>query len=393
MFKRITDLLLIVIIILFVFSNMIILQAQEPVPVTNPGPVSPTAAPATSTNCVPDPPDGTCSDSRPCCNYPNRQRTCDAGYCQDLTTPTPASTGATSAILISDLGDLNIGEAKLVTVPGLTSGSKYYWQESKVTSSSVLGQSYTKIFGDCYVADGSGRIEKNIGPFSVPGLFKLEIYRTSTSTSGRCEPVGSSVKSKEFFVGGPTGQGCCTFNEPRYNRQKDGCEKIRIGIQALQSAVPTECSKTNPKTYCEPDSLQCFKSEFFLVGGKVCKDPNDSDFDEDKHAICGSGAGKPCADPKDPAIQTAIGCIHTSLAGFVKDTLKFVIAISGGLAFLMMLLGAFQMLTSAGNPETLQAGRERFTSAIIGLLFIIFAVLLLRIIGVDILGLGGQFGF
>ena len=67
--------------------------------------------------------------------------------------------------------------------------------------------------------------------------------------------------------------------------------------------------------------------------------------------------------------------------------MTFVIGIGGGLAFLMMLLGAFQMLTSAGNPETLQAGKDRLTSAVIGLLFIIFAVLLLQIIGVDILGI------
>ena len=55
----------------------------------------------------------------------------------------------------------------------------------------------------------------------------------------------------------------------------------------------------------------------------------------------------------------------------------------------MMLLGAFQMLTSAGNPETLQAGRERLQSAIIGLLMVIFAMLLLQIIGVGILNIPG----
>ncbi|MBI2020450.1 hypothetical protein HYS94_03425, partial [Candidatus Daviesbacteria bacterium] len=57
--------------------------------------------------------------------------------------------------------------------------------------------------------------------------------------------------------------------------------------------------------------------------------------------------------------------------------------------FLMMLLGAFQMLTSAGNPETLAAGRERLTSAVIGLLFVIFSILLLQIIGMNILNIPG----
>lgn len=100
-----------------------------------------------------------------------------------------------------------------------------------------------------------------------------------------------------------------------------------------------------------------------------------------------SALGEQCGTDTDPAIKTAIGCIHTSPVGFIKDALKFILGIAGGLAFLMMLLGAFQMLTSAGNPETLNAGKDRLTSAVIGLLFVIFSVLLLQIIGVDILGL------
>lgn len=96
--------------------------------------------------------------------------------------------------------------------------------------------------------------------------------------------------------------------------------------------------------------------------------------------LCGAG---------DSGIQTAIGCINTSPAGFARDILKFAIGIGGGLAFLMMLLGAFQMLTSQGNPEILKAGQDRLTSAVIGLLLVIFATLFLQIIGVDILKLEG----
>lgn len=102
---------------------------------------------------------------------------------------------------------------------------------------------------------------------------------------------------------------------------------------------------------------------------------------------CSSGKSQECPSGTKPSVKTAIGCIHTNPGDLIQDVLKFGLGIGGGLAFLMMLLGAFQMLTSAGNPETLQAGRERLTSAVIGLLFVIFAVLLLQIIGVDILGI------
>lgn len=57
------------------------------------------------------------------------------------------------------------------------------------------------------------------------------------------------------------------------------------------------------------------------------------------------------------------------------------------LAFMLVLFGALQMMMSAGNPEKLNEGKELVTAAVIGLLFIIFSVFLLRIIGVDILGI------
>lgn len=110
---------------------------------------------------------------------------------------------------------------------------------------------------------------------------------------------------------------------------------------------------------------------------------------------CSFGGGKEvkeCTlenDKNNPGIATAIGCIHTTPAGFVKDFLTFTVAAGGGIAFLMMLLGAFGMITSAGNPDALKAATDRFTSAIIGLLFVIFAVLLMQIIGVGILAIPG----
>lgn len=99
--------------------------------------------------------------------------------------------------------------------------------------------------------------------------------------------------------------------------------------------------------------------------------------------------GESCGTAEHPAIQTAIGCIHTNPVGFVKDLMRFIVSISGGIAFLLMILGVFRMLTSAGNPQSLKEGQDILTSAVIGLLLVIFATLLLKIIGVDILNIPG----
>ncbi len=104
---------------------------------------------------------------------------------------------------------------------------------------------------------------------------------------------------------------------------------------------------------------------------------------------CSTSAGEFCDPPANTQIKTAIGCIPTEPSALVGGLLRFAAGGAGGIALLLMIFGAFRMVTSAGNPESLKAGQEQFTAAVIGLLFIIFAVLLLQIIGVDILGLPG----
>lgn len=88
-------------------------------------------------------------------------------------------------------------------------------------------------------------------------------------------------------------------------------------------------------------------------------------------------------------IQTAIGNICPTPEKLFEKFFSIGIGIAGGIAFLLIVFGGFQIITSAGNPEKLNEGKEAVSSAIAGLLMIIFSVFLLRIIGVNILGLPG----
>ena len=63
--------------------------------------------------------------------------------------------------------------------------------------------------------------------------------------------------------------------------------------------------------------------------------------------------------------------------------------IGGGIAFLLILVAGFMIITSQGSPDKIQAGKELLTSAIAGLLLIIFSVFILELIGVDILEIPG----
>ncbi len=90
-------------------------------------------------------------------------------------------------------------------------------------------------------------------------------------------------------------------------------------------------------------------------------------------------------------INTALGCIPVEFSEFVPWMIVRLVGISGGIAFLLMIFGGFKVMTSAGDPKGVQSGSEMLSSAVIGLLFIIFSVFLLELIGVHLLAIP-QFG-
>jgi small-conductance mechanosensitive channel len=92
-------------------------------------------------------------------------------------------------------------------------------------------------------------------------------------------------------------------------------------------------------------------------------------------------------------IDTAIGCIPVeNTDSFMGWILGWAIGVGGGIAFLLIVYASFMIMTSQGDPTRLKAGQELLTSAISGLIMLIFSVFILKFIGIDILGLG-NFGF
>lgn len=115
------------------------------------------------------------------------------------------------------------------------------------------------------------------------------------------------------------------------------------------------------------------------ASAKVCDFVQDINKQKECDQCMGTGTGA----------WTAFGCIKTDPQQFIGEILRIGVGIGGGIAFLLILFGGFQILTSAGNPEKLNAGKELVTSAITGLLIIIFSLFILRLIGFNIFGIPG----
>jgi hypothetical protein len=84
---------------------------------------------------------------------------------------------------------------------------------------------------------------------------------------------------------------------------------------------------------------------------------------------------------------TVFGCVPANAQDFVTIILKLALGAGGGIAFLAMLFGGYVLLTSAGSFERIIEGKRILTYSAIGLLVIVFSVFILRLIGIEILGL------
>ena len=147
---------------------------------------------------------------------------------------------------------------------------------------------------------------------------------------------------------------------------------------------------------CRATNMNCesgYESNYALCGDLTPQGENACNLTGQSCVPLGTGTktNPPSANSplKGDCIDTAIGCIPLEGSGLVGFILGWAIGIGGGIAFLLMIYAGFLMMTSQGDPKRLQAGQELLTSAIMGLILLIFSVFVLKFIGVDILNIPG----
>lgn len=96
-----------------------------------------------------------------------------------------------------------------------------------------------------------------------------------------------------------------------------------------------------------------------------------------------------CDKDNEKSCSTALGDISTDPQGFVGRIFGILLSLAGGVAIILIIISGYRLMASGGNPEKVQQAREQLTSAIIGLLFVIFSLSILQFIGVDILHIPG----
>lgn len=202
-----------------------------------------------------------------------------------------------------------------------------------------------------------------------------------------------SITSEKLHPGTNIGFRANGLKDGKYGIFADGVRKKYYDFTSVKT-FSIDSLKTGPHTVeirsCDPTSIICTTLECPAVSFTV------GTYDKPTSPTTGTVptgmdvAGNLSGNCGSDKISTAIGCIPIGdPSKTIGWFLSWFIGISGGIAFLLIVYGAIQMMTASGDPQKLQGGREVLTAAISGLIFIIFSVFLLNLIGVKILQLPG----
>jgi len=146
---------------------------------------------------------------------------------------------------------------------------------------------------------------------------------------------------------------------------------------------PTKCGGGGSHGFLyEQIWLDYNKDRSFTVLERIV-DPKNEDIDPTE----GGSTFPPGGFKGEDFIDTPFGQIRTDPAGFAQAFLGIALGIAGGLAFILMVFGAYRLMFAGGNPDSIQSGRQIITAAVVGLIVIIFSVFILRLIGISILQL------
>ena len=78
--------------------------------------------------------------------------------------------------------------------------------------------------------------------------------------------------------------------------------------------------------------------------------------------------------------STGLNCTPTSINGFIRIVINWLLGIAFGIAVLFLIIGGFWFITSAGNEETAEKGKSTAINAIIGIIIIILSYVIINVV-------------
>jgi len=251
---------------------------------------------------------------------------------------------------------------------------------------------------DCYASDSScvlsgtfrrsldvgARILKNGTIYTGSAIFSL----SGPMNWGNDEQVSYFSTRGEHYYGGTAFSG--------FSPDRPGTYTITIKIQGPGTNNPIAC-KGN---FVQSDTCnQCettMKDIAINYGGvrhyeyRICDQINTNLTTPE-----GANAKQRCIECVGgdelgrEGIWTAVGCIPRDPETIVKSMLRLGLGMGGGFSLIIILASGFVLSVSQGEAKRIDEAKQWLTSALVGMLFIIFSVTLLHFIGYTIFRIPG----
>lgn len=142
------------------------------------------------------------------------------------------------------------------------------------------------------------------------------------------------------------------------------------GTPACQNIVCNAPDLTNGTQYCVPSGSATSLFPSSLSPTPIAPPFPCATFDS---------ATKECK-----SIATAIGNISTDPMQFIQFIFTVLLSMSGGWATYLIITAGYQLMFSHGEAEGVKEAQEKITSAVVGIVFMVLSLVILRVIGVDI---------
>lgn len=75
-----------------------------------------------------------------------------------------------------------------------------------------------------------------------------------------------------------------------------------------------------------------------------------------------------------------VSCQSTTATGLIKTVINWLLALAGLIAILFLIIGGFWYITSAGNEETAEKGKNTVINALIGIVVIILSYVIINVV-------------
>ena len=240
----------------------------------------------------------------------------------------------------------------------------------------------TAVFRNDNIPEIQGTVKET--GYCMPDPANPNVRAEGVGASCRCISDGNGVDSNNF------GQNLCNRIAPNDTDTCLSCANI-----AVMSGM--NCSSDNLSDDQKQTCNSC-TSQPFYAGNVTTFQAMANLGDQGRNFCQGVPAGEfdRCVQCMIPSvfgisgIWTSFGCLQTDPGAFISQTvIPIGISLGAAAAFLTILYSAYLIQTSQGNAEKLKKARAYLNASLIGLMLIIFAALILQIVGIQILRIPG----